>query len=123
MDNGWINNDPITVAEIDNLIFCLEYRTVEINGKEVPLTATEFDIFALLLLNPKRVFTYEIISDMVWQEPYQLYSPKVIRNHINNIRKKLRIGGCTREYIKSVHSVGYKFDGISHITARNSQII
>lgn len=67
---NWINNDPLTVVDLGSLHFCLEYRSVEICGKEIELTAKEFDILALLILNPHRVFTYEMISDIVWNEEY-----------------------------------------------------
>lgn len=107
---NWINTDPLTVVDIDSLHFCLEYRLVEICGQEIELTAKEFDILALLILNPLRVFTYEMIMDIVWDEPYNAYSRKTITNHISRIRKKLKINSDIPDYIKSVHSVGYKFD-------------
>ena len=106
----WINNEPLTVVNIGSLHFCLEYRLVEICGQEVELTAKEFDIFALLILNPRRVFTYEMIMDIVWNEPYNVYSRKTIINHISNIRRKLKRTPEIPDYIKSVHSIGYKFD-------------
>ena len=43
-----------------DLYFCLEQRLVTVRGQVIPLTVKEFEIFALLILNPKRVFTYEI---------------------------------------------------------------
>lgn len=107
---NWINNDPLTVVDLGSLHFCLEYRSVEICGKEIELTAKEFDILALLILNPRRVFTYEIISDIVWNEEYNEYSRKAINNHISNLRKKLKTTPDIPNYIKSVHSVGYKFE-------------
>lgn len=113
-NRDWIISAPLTVIDTGDLHFCLEYRTVEVCGQEVELTAKEFDIFALLILNPRRVFTYEMIADIVWNEPYNAYSKKTIINHISNIRKKLKINSNIPDYIKSVHSVGYKFD-IPHI--------
>lgn len=107
---NWINNDPLTTVEIGSLYFCLEYRTVEVSGQEIELTAKEFDILALLILNPRRVFTYEMIMDIVWNEPYNAYSRKTIINHISNLKKKLKVIPEIPDYIKSVHSVGYKFD-------------
>ncbi|NBK94181.1 winged helix family transcriptional regulator [bacterium 1XD21-13] len=92
------------------MAFCLEYRLVEVCGQEIELTAKEFDILALLILNPRRVFTYEMISDIVWKEEYNEYSRKAINNHISNLRKKLKVTPDIPNYIKSVHSVGYKFD-------------
>ena len=106
----WTNNEPLTIIENGPLYFCLEYRSVEIFGEEIKLTAKEFDILALLILNPRRVFTYEMIMDIVWNEPYNAYSRKTIINHISNIRRKLKRTPEIPDYIKSVHSIGYKFD-------------
>ena len=44
----------------------MEYHSVEVNGQEIELTIKEFDILALLIMNPKRVFTYEMSMDIVW---------------------------------------------------------
>ena len=60
-NRDWIISDLLTVIDTEDLHFCLEYRTVEVCGQEIELTAKEFDIFALLILNPRRVFTYEMI--------------------------------------------------------------
>lgn len=95
---------------VGDLCFCLEYRSVEVCGYPLKLTAKEFDIFALLVLNAKRVFTYEMIIDFVWREDYTFYSRKVISNHISNIKKKIHAITDAREYIISVYGVGYKFD-------------
>lgn len=109
-NNDWIDNNPLTIIDMDSLHFCLEYRSVEICGKEIELTAKEFDILSLLILNPRRVFTYEMISDIIWKEEYNEYSRKAINNHISNLRRKLKVTPDIPNYIKSVHSVGYKFE-------------
>ena len=54
----WINQNPLTIVESGSLRFCLEYREVEVAGQVVELTAKEFDTLELLILNPRRVFTY-----------------------------------------------------------------
>lgn len=104
------NRQSLTIITVKDLCFCLEYRTVEVRGQEIDLTAKEFDILALLITHQRRVFTYEMIMDLVWQEDYTYYSRKAINNHISNLRKKLKIASDVPDYIKSVHSVGYKFD-------------
>lgn len=101
---------PLTLITARDLSFCLEYRTVEVRGQQIDLTAKEFEILALLITHQKRVFTYEMIMDLVWHEDYSYYSRKAINNHISNLRKKLKIAPDVPEYIKSVHSVGYKFE-------------
>ncbi len=79
-------------------------------GQEIELTASEFDIFALLILSPRRVFTYEMIADIIWNEPYDFYYKKSALNHISNLRKKLKINPEIPDYTKNVQHIDYKFD-------------
>lgn len=87
-----------------------ERRIVSVQGHEISLTATEFDILSLLISNPKRVFTYEMIVDIIWNEDCTFYSKKVIHNHISNIKKKIRTVSPKHKYIVSVYGIGYKFE-------------
>ena len=103
-------DQPLTEIQKDDLYFCLEQRLVIVRGQVIPLTVKEFEIFALLILNPKRVFTYEMLLDLVWHEDYTYYSRKAINNHVSNLRKKIRIAPDLPDYVKSVYGVGYKFD-------------
>ena len=96
----WIDSNPLTIIDIGKVHFCLEYRSVEVCGQEV----------ALLIMNPRRVFTYEMIMDLVWHEEYDIYARRTIINHISNLRKKLMSVPGVPNYIRSVHSVGYKFN-------------
>lgn len=103
-------DQPLTEIREGDLYFCLEQRLVTVRSQVIPLTVKEFEIFALLILNPKRVFTYEMLLDLVWHEDYSYYSRKAINNHISNLRKKLRVTPDLPDYVKSVYGVGYKFD-------------
>lgn len=103
-------DQSLTEIREGDLYFCLEQRLVTVQGQAIPLTVKEFDIFALLILNPKRVFTYEMLLDLVWHEDYTYYSRKAINNHVSNLRKKIRIVPDLPDYVKSVYGVGYKFD-------------
>ena len=99
-----------TEIEMGELYFCLEQRLVRVRGQVIELTAKEFDILALLLTHPKRVFTYELIMELVWNEDYSLYSRKAVNNHVSNLRRKLKTTPGSPDYIKSVIGVGYKFE-------------
>ena len=103
-------NRPLTEIHIDDLYFCLEQRLVTIREQPIELTVKEFEIFSLLILNPKRVFTYEMLMDLVWEEDYTYYSRKAVNNHVSNLRKKLKVAPDLPEYIKSVYGIGYKFE-------------
>ncbi len=100
----------LTEVHAENLYFCLENRIVYICETEIALTVKEFDIFALLIMNPRRVLTYDMIIDLVWHENLDYYSRRAINNHVSNLRRKLRITPATPDYIRSVHSIGYKFN-------------
>ena len=81
---------------------------VEINGSEVTLTPTEFDILALMAQSPERVFTREILMNKIWG--YDYYGDgHIIDVHISALRKKIEANTEYR-YIKTVWRVGYKFE-------------
>lgn len=100
-----------TERQIGDLYFCLEQRTVKIRERIIKLTAKEFDLLALLIMHPKRVFTYEMLMELIWHDDYTFYSRKAVNNHVSNLRKKLKIAPDLPDYIKSVYGVGYKFEG------------
>ena len=106
--------NPLTEIQEGELYLCLEHRTVRVRERMINLTSKEFDILALLIANPKRVFTYELITDLVWKEDCDFYSRKAIHNHIHNhiskLRKKLRFEPDLPNYIESVAGIGYKFE-------------
>ena len=103
-------DEPFTEIRMGDLYFCQEQRLVYIGEQVIKLTAKEFDILALLITHPKRVFTYELIMELVWNEDYSLYSRKAVNNHVSNLRRKLKTTSGSPDYIKSVVGVGYKFE-------------
>ena len=102
--------NPLTEIQEGELYLCLEHRTVRVRERIINLTSKEFDILTLLIANPKRVFTYELITDLVWKEDCDFYSRKAIHNHISKLRKKLRFEPDLPNYIESVAGIGYKFE-------------
>lgn len=83
-------------------------RRVEINGIEVMVTPTEFDILALMAQAPGRVFTREVLMNKIWGDHYY-GDGHIIDVHISALRKKIEATGDYR-YIKTVWRVGYKFE-------------
>lgn len=100
----------LTKVQAEDLYFCLENRIVYVRETEIMLTVKEFDIFALLIMNPRRVLTYDMIIDLVWHEDLDYYSHRAINNHVSNLRHKFKVTPETPDYIRSVHSIGYKFN-------------
>ncbi len=75
-------------------------------GEPVELTRHEFLIMELLIRNPRRVFTKQMIYEYAWGEEY-LAEDKTINVHISNIRSKLKKSG-TDAYIQTVWGMGFK---------------
>lgn len=75
-------------------------------GEPVELTRHEFLIMELLIRNPRRVFTKQMIYEYAWGEEY-LAEDKTINVHISNIRSKLKKSG-TDVYIQTVWGMGFK---------------
>ena len=72
-------------------------------GQKVSLTAREFEILALLMSHPRKVYTREQIYRQVWGEEY-MGDDNTVNVHVSNLRAKL---GET-EYIKAVWGIGFK---------------
>ena len=103
-------DQPLTEIQEGDLYFCLEKRLVTVQSQVISLTVKEFDIFSLLIQHPGRVYSYEVILDLVWQEDYNYYSRKAVNNHISNLRRKIKVAPDVPDYVKSVYGIGYKFE-------------
>jgi len=88
-----------------------ESVAVTADGKDISLTAREFEILALLMENPKKVFTREQIYERVWGEDY-MGDDNTVNVHISNPRSKLS-KVSEREYIKTVWGIGFKMADLS----------
>jgi two-component system response regulator MprA len=71
----------------------------------VDLTRTEYQLLELLMLNPRRVLTSELIYDRIWGYDFGL-AGNALRVYIGYLRRKLEAGG-ERRLIQTVHGVGY----------------
>jgi len=77
-------------------------KTVTAYGKKVNLTAKEYSILELMLLNRRKVFSKKNLFESIWGQQYS-YDNDTINTHISNLRKKL--GG---DVIETVWGMGYK---------------
>ena len=78
---------------------------VRIGDREVELTRTEYQLLELLMLNPRRVLTSELIYDRIWGYDFSL-AGNALRVYIGYLRRKLEAGAEPR-LIQTVHGVGY----------------
>jgi DNA-binding response OmpR family regulator len=91
------------VVEYGDLRVDLAGRRVTVGDKHVPLTRKEYDILALLLRDPGRVFTRAQILEEVWQTTW-LGSSRTLDVHVATLRAKLGDANL----VETVRGVGYR---------------
>ena len=89
------------------LVLDAEARSVRLDGAEVALTAHEFDILRTLMEAPGKVFSRELLYELVWKGGYY-GEDNAVNVHVSNIRKKLACAGAEEEYVKTVWGIGFK---------------
>ena len=95
------------VVRVEGLEVDLARRTVTVDGDEVHLTPTEFDLLRLLIRNRGRLMTHRDLLLSVWGPGYG-EDTQVLRAHIANLRRKVEPAGG-RRYIRTDPGVGYRF--------------
>lgn len=84
-------------------------KRVLLDGEDVSLTRTEYDILRLLMEHPGQVFSPKEIYRRVWKDaPYG--SENTVAVHIRHLREKLEITPNQPRYLKVVWGQGYKID-------------
>jgi phosphate regulon transcriptional regulator PhoB len=84
-------------------------RAVSVRGEKMDLTPTEFDLLALFMQNPGRVFTRMQLLDKVQGYAYEGYE-RTIDVHIKNLRQKVEESPSKPKHIITVYGVGYRFE-------------
>ena len=84
-------------------------RLVEVNGKELSLTAKEFDLLWVLASHPRQVFNRDQLLDLVWGLN-EYIDPSTVTVHVRRLREKIEPDPSTPRYIQTVWGVGYKFE-------------
>ncbi|MCL2702063.1 MAG: response regulator transcription factor [Defluviitaleaceae bacterium] len=79
-----------------------------IKGAEVNLTAKEFDLLALLMNNPGKVYSREALRDTVWENANHC-DVRTVDVHIRRLREKIEEDPSDPKYILTKWSVGYYF--------------
>lgn len=101
-----LNNKVFQVADI---LLDYESHAVKVGGEFVNLTPSEFEILAVLMSTPGRVFSRMDLLDALQGVRYEGYE-RTIDLHIKNLRAKLEKTSENRNrYIETVYGVGYRF--------------
>ena len=88
-----------------------DLKSVSANGKDIKLTATEYNILKFLLKNKGKVFSISQIYENVWNEE-SYGAENIIAVHIRHIREKIEINPKEPKYLKVMWGIGYKIEDI-----------
>lgn len=105
---------PAEAKEHSNRITCgditldSDERNAYKNGKQVELTAREFDLMELLMRNPGHVYSRENLLNLIWGYEYQ-GEIRSVDVHVRRLREKLERVPAQPEYIMTKWGVGYYF--------------
>ena len=83
-----------------------EGRRVYISGKEINLTAKEFEVLELLMLNPNKVYGRENLLKLVWGSDYP-GDVRTVDVHIRRLREKIETNPSEPKYVHTKWGVGY----------------
>jgi DNA-binding response OmpR family regulator len=99
------------VIEAAPLRLDLARREARVAGRQVDLTATEFDLLVFLARHPGVVFSRQQLLSAVWSYQYEGYE-HTVNSHINRLRSKIETDASAPRLIRTVWGVGYKFDPV-----------
>ena len=96
------------VVEVGDLVLDCEGRRITIAGKEINLTAKEFDVLELLVFNPNKVYSRENLLNIVWGYEYP-GDVRTVDVHIRRLREKIEANPSEPKFVHTKWGVGYYF--------------
>ena len=101
-DTSGSRKDPLLVC--GDILINTDTMEVTVAGTPVELTSREFDLLCTFAKNPGRVYSREMLLDLLWDYD-SLVDERIVDCHIKNLRHKM--GG---DYIETVRGKGYRID-------------
>ncbi len=85
-------------------------RRLYINDKEINLTAKEYDVLELLVLNPDKVYDRDTLLNIIWGYEYP-GDARTVDVHIRRLREKIEDNPSEPKYVHTKWGVGYYYLG------------
>ncbi len=96
------------VWESSDIKMDFDQRRVFVRGDEVHLRRKEFELLRLLVENPGRVLTRDVLIDRVWGSDY-IGDTKTLDVHIKRVRSRIELDPSVPVLITTIRGVGYRF--------------
>lgn len=98
------------VIESGDIRMECDSRRLFILGKEINLTAKEFDLLELLVTNPNKVYSREKLLSLVWGSDYP-GDLRTVDVHVRRMREKIEQNPSEPKYVHTKWGVGYYYKG------------
>ncbi|MGH3388525.1 MAG: response regulator transcription factor [Actinomadura sp.] len=103
---------PAGATTIDgDLVVDTGAHRVHLRGKEIPLTAREFDLLAFLMRHPRQAFTRADLLNQVWG--WEFGDSSTVTVHVRRLRAKIEDDPAEPRRIRTVWSVGYRYEPVT----------
>lgn len=102
--------DEKSLIQFKGLTIDLKKYTVTAEGREISLTAKEFELLKFFAANPGQVFTKTQLFRNAWGNQY-IEDDNTVMVHIRKLRKKIESDPSDPQFIQTVWGIGYKFVG------------
>ena len=99
---------PVKTVEHGDVRLDCEGRRAFIAGKEIGLTAKEFELLELLMTNPDKVYSRENLLQLVWGADYP-GDVRTVDVHVRRLREKIEPNPSEPQYVYTKWGVGYYF--------------
>lgn len=108
---GKIEENQENIYKTGGLEIFDDLKKVVVEGKEIKLTPTEYNILKFLTQNRGVVYSIEQIYKNVWDDE-AFGAENIIAVHIRHIREKIEVNPRDPKYLKVIWGVGYKIENI-----------
>ena len=99
--------DANGTRRVGAFVLDLARHQIEVDGRQVRLTPSEFKVIALLATKPGHVFTRRQIMEHLWESDH-VGDEHAGEVHISNLRRKIESDSSRPKRILTVRSAGYK---------------
>ncbi len=93
-----------------NLFIDTAQRQVLLNGRNIELTTTEYEMLKLLATNRRQIFSAQHLYESLWKEPYYYGANNTVMVHVRNLRQKIEKDPKNPLFIRTAWGKGYYFD-------------
>lgn len=92
-----------------DMVIDLDSRSVTIAGREINLTAREYDILYLMASNPRKVYNRDDLLKAVWEADYP-GDARTVDVHVRRLREKIEPDSSAPTFVHTKWGVGYYFE-------------